>query len=272
MTKGLVVLNFIRPFIVFCFALFFVLKAYGNTDSDDMSTAIAQANNPLAHLKAFNIQNYYYPDLSNLNTTGNTAWLRYAQPIDRFLIRASLSIQTLPVAANGARQTGSGDFNIFAAYLLNTANPQVSLGIGPMLVAPTASPSLLGAGKWQGGVAVVYFNATSALFQYGGLLTYQVDFAGSQSRMHTSILALQPFAILQIGKGYYLRSAPIWTDNFVSRTGVIPLSIGIGKVFKKDTIVYNLFIEPQFAAWHQGIAQPLTQIFAGLNMQFYSGE
>jgi hypothetical protein len=263
-------LIFHRILIIIFIYLLFCIEIYADTNVDNISTAIAQANNPLANLKAFNVQNYYYSDISGFNTTGDIFWLRYAQPIDNFLIRASLPIQTFPVTANGARQTGTGDFNIFATYLLNTKNPQVSFGIGSLLVAPTASPSSLGAGKWQGGVAIVYFNATSNIFQYGELLTYQADFAGNQSRLHTSIAALQPFAILQIGKGYYLRSAPIWTDDFINHTGVIPLSLGIGKVFKKDKTVYNIFIEPQIAVWHQGIAQPLMQIYAGLNIQFYS--
>ncbi len=249
--------------------LFLFVKSVFAADSTDMSAALAQANNPLANLKAFNIQNYYYPSISNFDTTGDTAWLRYAQPIDKFLIRASLPFQMFPVSANGARQTGVSDFNIFATYLFDTGNPNVNIGAGPLLVVPTASPSSVGAGKWQGGLAVIYFNSTSAIFQFGGLLTYQADFAGNQDRQHTSIAALQPFAFFQLGKGYYLRSAPIWTANFISHTDVIPLSLGIGKVFKVGKTVYNIFIEPQFAVSHHGPGQPLAQIFAGLNMQFY---
>ena len=41
----------------------------------------AQANNPLADFKAFNLQNYYVPELSELDgQNANTFWLRYAQP------------------------------------------------------------------------------------------------------------------------------------------------------------------------------------------------
>jgi len=236
---------------------------------DNPANEITQANNPLANLKAFNLQNYFYPTISGFNTTGDTAWLRYAQPIDKFLIRASLPIQTFPVSQNGARQTGTGDFNIFAVYTFDTGNSNVSAGIGPLLVAPTASPTLLGAGKWQGGLAGVYYNASSKVFQYGGLVTYQADFAGQQNRQHTSILTAQPFAFYQLGKGLYLRSAPIWTFNFYNNTGVIPLSLGVGKIVKVNKTVYNFFIEPQFAVYHHGLGQPTSQIYAGLNMQFY---
>lgn len=125
----------------------------------DTSSDLVQANNPIANIKAFNIQNYYYSNLSNFNTSGDTVWLRYAQPIGQFLIRASMPFQNFPTDLS--HPTGTGDFNIFAAYLLNTGNSSVSLGIGPLLVAPTASPSVLGNGQWQGGLALVYFNGSS---------------------------------------------------------------------------------------------------------------
>lgn len=229
---------------------------------------LAQANNPLANMRALNFQNYYYPDISGFNQTGDTFWIRYAQPVNKFLVRASMPFTSYPVTQS-IKKTGSSDFNIFAAYTMDTGNSAVSAGIGPLLVAPTASPTSLGAGKWQGGLAAVYFNANSAKFQYGGLLTYQVDFAGQKDRPHTSIMALQPFAFLQVSHGVYFRAAPIMLFNFVSNTRVVPLSLGIGKVIKSGKTVYNLFVEPQFSVSYNGPGQPLTQIYAGLNMQFY---
>lgn len=135
---------------------------------------LAQANNPLADMTALNFQNYYYPEISGLSQTGDTFWIRYAQPIDKFLLRASMPFTSYPISPS-MKKSGSGDFNAFAAYLLDTGNPAVSAGIGPLVVAPTAKPSTLGAGKWQGGLAAVYFNASSTKIQYGGLVTYQTD-------------------------------------------------------------------------------------------------
>lgn len=230
---------------------------------------IAQANNPLANLKALNIQNYYMPNISGTDTSGDIFWLRYAQPLGKFLIRASIPFQTFPVGLNGSRQTGTSDFNIFALYTFDTGNPSVSTGIGPLLVAPTASPSILGAGKWQGGLAGVYYNASSRLIQYGGLVTYQADFAGNQTRQHTNILDIQPFLFIQLGHGLYLRTAPVWTFNFISSTNNLPVSLGIGKIVKMNKTVYNFFIEPQVSAYHKGLGQPTTQIYAAVNIQFY---
>lgn len=245
--------------------LLFLFISPTSVNADELS----QANNPLANMQAFNIQNYYYPKISGYDPTGDTFWLRYAQPVDKFLVRASMPVSSYPITPTTTK-SGLGDFNLFATYLINTGNPAISAGIGPLVVAPSANPSELGSGKWQGGVAVVYFNASSTKMQYGGLLTYQTDFAGPQNRAHTSVMAIQPFGFLQLVHGYYLRTAPIWTFDFKNDNHVIPLSLGAGKVIKAGKTVYNLFIEPQFSVSTKGMAQPTKQIYAGFNMQFYT--
>lgn len=227
-----------------------------------------QANNPLANLTALNFQNYSITDISQNKQSGNTTWVRFVKPIGKFLVRASLPYTTMPISRT-KKDSGLSDFNIFAVYTFDTGNPSVSFGIGPMLVAPTASPSILGAGKWQGGVATVYFNGSSNVFQFGGLLTYQADFAGQRSRNHTSILAFQPFGFIQLGKGVYLRTAPVWSFDLINDTHVIPIGLGLGKVIKSGKTVYNVFVEPQISASTKGSGYPRKQIYAALNLQFY---
>ena len=63
--------------------------------------AAAQANNPLADIRAFNIQNYYIGEFTGLpDVSGNQFVLRYAQPVSLgntdWLIRASRR-EALPV-------------------------------------------------------------------------------------------------------------------------------------------------------------------------------
>jgi hypothetical protein len=45
----------------------------------------------------------------------------------------------------------------------------------------------------------------------------------------------------------------------------------VGKVIPTEKVVYNLFVEPQFAMALRGVGQPSVQIFAGLNMQLKVG-
>jgi len=240
--------------------------------AQEEDNSAAQANNPLANMTAFNLQNYYMGDLSGTDETANQFWLRFAKPISigdtSWLMRASLPINTFPTSPNGDKKTGVGDLNIFAAYLIDTGNPAVSFGFGPQITMPTASNDALGSEKWSAGFANVLFNASSAKFQYGYLLTWQASFAGDDDRSDVNMGAFQPFAFYQLGQGTYLRAAPIWQYNFENNDYNVPLGIGIGQVLKKDKTVYNIFIEPQFSVAHEGTGQALWQVFIGFNMQF----
>ncbi|MFJ1269873.1 hypothetical protein ACD661_15025 [Legionella lytica] len=156
-----------------------------------------------------------------------------------------MPITTYPISAFN-KKSGSGDFNALATYLFDTGNPSVSAGVGPLIAAPTANPSELGSGKWQGGLTAVYFNAESVKIQYGGLVTYQTDFAGAHNRTHTSLMAIQPFGFIQLGKGFYLRSAPIWVFDFKNDRHAIPLGMGLGKVIQSGKTVLTCLLSHSF--------------------------
>ncbi len=239
--------------------------------SDGAATSSApssvDANNPLAEFRAFNIHNYYIPSLTDLdNQNANTFWLRYAQPVNGWLFRASLPVQRVPAGASGST-SGLGDFSAFATYLFDTGDPAVSFGVGPQIVAPTASEDATGTGKWQAGLAATYFNAKSSTLQWGGLITWQASVAGDSDRDDTSLLALQPFVILQMGKGWYLRSTAIAAFNLETDSYNVPIGLGVGKVIPAGKMVFNVFAEPQFTILDRGAGQPETQLFIGFNTQ-----
>ena len=141
------------------------------------------------------------------------------------------------------------------------------MGIGPIVSFPTATHSTLGSGKWQAGATFVMFIAKSSIFQAGSLITWQISFAGDDDRKQAHSAAFQPFFFWQLGKGLYLRSAPIWFWNIQSGEYHIPFSIGIGKVVKVGRTIFNIFIEPQYSFMHKG-TQPQFQVFTGINLQF----
>lgn len=233
----------------------------------------AQANNPLANMKAFNVHNYYIGDLTESKKDANQLWMRYAQPVSigktNWLVRGSLPINSFPTPPDNRKETGIGDFNIFAAYLLDIGKPGVTFGVGPLLNLPTATVDALGSEKYSAGIANVLFNASSRKFQYGYLLTWQGSFAGNDKRNDVSLGAFQPFGMMQLGKGTYLRTTGIWFYNFDSDSYSVPLGIGVGQVFKKGKTVFNVFIEPQYSVFDDGPGLPKWQVFVGLNTQFY---
>lgn len=232
----------------------------------------AQANNPLANTTAFNLQNYYIGELTESEDDANQFWFRYAKPFSvgesSWLLRASLPVNSFPTPSSGKNETGLGDLNLFSAYLIDTGNPAVSFGFGPQLSIPTASKDYLGSDKWSAGLVNVLFNANSAKFQYGYLLSWQHSIAGEDDRPDVNVAALQPFAFYQLGNGTYLRLAPIWAFNLENDNYSVPMGVGLGKVIKKGKIVYNIFVEPQFSIADQGSGQPKWQVFVGLNLQF----
>jgi len=243
----------------------------GVADSGGHAEAAAQANNPLANLKAFNLHNYYIAELTGTGESANQFWLRYAQPIGTpigdWLIRASLPINRFPVGDDS--ESGLGDGNVFAAYLIDTGNPARSFGVGPLLGAPTATDDALGTGQWSAGVATVLFDATNPVVQWGALVTYQHKFAGSDRAPDVNLLAVQPFGFVQLGSGFYLRNVGIWTFNLQTGDFSIPVGLGLGKVFKVGSTVLNAFVEPQYSVATDGPGQPEFQVFTGFNMQFY---
>jgi hypothetical protein len=232
----------------------------------EIDAEAANANNPLANMVSFNIQNYYVAELYGTDESSNTAWLRFVKPFGKWLMRASLPISTVPVGGGQDPVSGLGDFNVFVAYLLSDPSSPKQVGVGPLLVAPTATDDVLGSDVWQAGAAAVYFNATSPVVQWGGLVTYQTDFAGDGG--DTSVAVMQPFLFVQLGKGLYTGMAPLWVFNIEDSAYNVPLGIRLGKVVKAGDTVFNMFVEPQFTILHKGIGQPELQIFMGFNMQF----
>jgi hypothetical protein len=95
--------------------------------------------------------------------------------------------------------------------------------------------------------------------------------SGDSNKPKTQFIAAQPFLFLQLGKGYYVRSAPIWFFDIEQPTYNVPVGLGAGKVIPTEKVIFNLLIEPPFAMALRGIGQPAVQIFAGINMQFKTG-
>ncbi|NDR58746.1 hypothetical protein [Aliiruegeria sabulilitoris] len=238
---------------------------------DDAGANLAQANNPLAAFNTLNFQNQYNGSLTGLDdTTSNSFFLRGALPVSAFggdwLVRATLPVNKIPVP--GESVTGIGDFNVFAAYLIDTGNPTLSFGIGPQITAPTAAEDETGSGKWSAGLANVLFNFKNPNFQWGYLLTWQASFAGDEDRADVNNAAFQPLVIAQLGKGWYARSTAIWTYDFETDNYNVPLGLGLGKVIKTDRAIVNVFVEPQYSVASSGDGLPEWGVFAGVNFQF----
>ncbi len=232
------------------------------------------ANNPLTPKITINLQDYFTPDLNREpGRRSNQFLLRGILPVDTFgvpqLVRVTLPALTNPTFPNGSA-TGLGDFSVYDLFVLPVHG--VTLAVGPVLVAPTATSIDTGAGKWQAGGAV-FAVAEHPWGVSAGLVTYQHSFAGDPSRATAQTLTAQPIFTYNLPLAFYLRSTGIWSFDLggARHTSVIPLGFGLGKVWTVGKLTLNLFAEPQYSVIRSGVGVPVWQIFAGFNLQIALG-
>lgn len=235
------------------------------------SPAAAQqnvANNPLTDIPAIQVQNYLQPVLSGLPGGGfDQPYLRGIVPHDTFgrrqLMRVSLATGTTAWGPAGT-ESGLGDLTLFDVPLFQLDNAK--MGIGPLVILPTATSPALGERKWQAGAQGV----VSAPYAWGlaaALVAYQQAFDSS-----TRSLTIQPFLFYNLIDGFYLRTSGITTIDFGRQAAVVPVGLGIGRVLQLGTgNVLNMYLEPQYSVVQSGLGQPSFQVFAGFNIQFPPG-
>ena len=236
-----------------------------------LSPAAAQqnvANNPLTDIPAIQVQNYLQPVMSGQPVSGaDQPFLRGILPHDTFgwpqLLRASLATGTTVWGPAGT-ESGLGDLTLFDVPLFQLANAK--LGIGPLLIVPTATSPALGERKWQAGAQAV----VSAPYDWGlvaALVAYQQAFDSSARS-----LTVQPFLFYNLTDGFYVRSSGITSIDFGRQTAVVPVGLGLGRVKRlNDGNVLNMYLEPQYSVVQSGTGQPAFQVFAGFNIQFPPG-
>ena len=254
-------------------AALFCLAGTAGAQEKPAEPDAAQANNPLAQFTAFNVHNYYIGELTETDKKdGNQFWMRFAKPFSigktSWIMRASLPINTFPVAPTLAHETGLGDLNIFAAGLINVGNPTLSFGVGPQVTMPTATKDALGSEKWSVGLVNTLFSFASRKIQYGYLLSWQASVAGPDDRADVNLGTFQPFVFYQLGRGRYLRSSAVSVYNFEDSTYTVPVGLGFGQVIPSKKAVFNAFIEFQYSIADKGAGYARWQIFFALNTQF----
>lgn len=230
---------------------------------------IAKSNNPLADLNQISFHDYITMHQRGTTEVSNTMNLRGVMVAGRQIIRATIPFTTIPADNKMGYNSGLGDIQLFDAIRFTKDGASTDLALGPMLVFPTGSNDYLGTGKWQAGGAFIIMHHIPGGSILGTLLTYQHSFAGQADRADVSVLAFQPALTFNIAAGLYARSAgATWTFDFENHRSFVPLGLGVGKVFRADHTMVNIFIEPQLTVYSEGAGQPAYQVFFGLNLQW----
>src|SRR5262245_24057477 len=132
---------------------------------------------------------------------------------------------------NGPTNAGVGDLTWLTLFLLGSSKTWGTLGMGPVLVFPTASHTEMGNGKYQAGPALGYVNKAVRGWHFALLLQQYFSYAGNPQRSRINQLTLQPFVTKLLPNSWYVETQPIITLDFVKGTSSVPVNLVVGKLF-----------------------------------------
>ncbi len=229
-----------------------------------------KAANPLADLMSFPFQNNLNMNYGEYNRNMNVLNIQPVIPFagGKLITRTIIPIVRIPDFGNetGKLSSGLGDI-VFTAFYV-PASKGLMWGIGPVIELPTGG-SQRGTQKWSAGPSLVLL-AQPGEWTFGALINNTWSFAGNSDRDKVNHMLINLFVVRQLGKGWYLNSAPIitadWTGEAEDRW-IVPLGAGGGKVIvvggklplNLQTQLYYNVVRPDFGPQWQWRVQ--LQIF-----------
>jgi hypothetical protein len=219
-------------------------KPAGTTPEKDAAAEEAteelakKAQNPIANLISVPFQNNTNFGVGPVDRTQNVLNIQPVIPLSiskdwLVITRTIVPVIYQPAPPQGGRGTfGLGDINPQFYFVPNTKS-NITWGVGPTFVFPTATNQVLGQGKWSIGPTAGIV-VTSGPFVFGAVANNVWSFAGDGNRANVSQLLFQPFINYNLDKGWYLISSPILTANWEASGGnqwTVPFGGGFGRVF-----------------------------------------
>ncbi|HEY6418112.1 MAG TPA: hypothetical protein VIX59_03830 [Candidatus Binataceae bacterium] len=241
-----------------------------------------EVEDPTAILTQLQFQDLYTPRNFQTSAQTNTIQLRPIVPIEAFsefpfqqVIRPTFQVQSIARSSSSSTITEFGDMQLLDLFVSNWPNPKETgfgWGIGPTFVFPTGRDSGAGDHAWEAGpaAAVVYRGVPHLLL--GFLFQNPISFAyTNSSATPKSYLEFQPRISYTFGRGWYVKSSDsTWTVNW--RHGgstTIPISFGIGRVWKVEGLQLNPWVTGEWTAYRQYTKiTPMYTVRFGLTLLF----
>src|SRR5437870_6165581 len=205
---------------------------------------VKQTQNPVADLISVPLQNNFNFGTGSKDRTVYVGNIQPVIPIKlgddwNLITRTIMPIINQPSLFPGmSSATGLGDIN--PTFFVSPAKSgEMIWGVGPTFTLPTATDSLLGAGKFSMGPAAVALTIQGH-WVVGALANNQWSVAGWGKNNVNSFL-LQPFVNYNLPDHWYLVSAPIMTANWAAAKAgdvwTVPLGGGFGKLFRLGEVL-----------------------------------
>jgi len=247
-------------------------------------TLAEEFSDPLTSLPQIFVQDAYTPSSFGTEAAANRVIVRAIVPrIPRFsllpfvqLIRPSIQLVSVPTGRGRGTTTAFGDFQIFDLLALPWPGRSSGLymGVGPVMIFPTATDDRAGQGAWQVGPAFGAIYKGLPGFIFGALVQNPISFAYTAGdRPAVSTLIVQPIALAYLGKGFYVKSGDAaWTMGWRAGTAtVLPISLGLGWVHVREGGLppINLFVSGEWTAYRdRAPVAPQTTVRFGLTVAF----
>ena len=208
-----------------------------------------ELTNPLADLITLPVQVNFDRDLGPADR--GTRTVTNVQPVIPFSLSEEwnlISRTIIPIVYQDdvlpglGSQFGLGDVNLslFFSPKAPTAGG-VIWGVGPVMLLPTATDSLLGGRKWGAGPAGVVLT-TRGSWTVGALANHVWSFAGDDARQDISNTFVQPFLAYTWPNAWTLSVQSESSYNWKSEQWSIPINVSVSKLVRIGRLPVSLAV------------------------------
>jgi hypothetical protein len=206
-----------------------------------------ELSNPLADLMTIPIQMNYDHDIGPLDDGSKLQ--TNIQPVIPFKLNVDwnlISRTIVPViyqddiVPGAGSQFGLGDINL--SLFFSPREPTsggLIWGVGPVLLLPTATDSLLGAKKWGAGPAAVALTMRGP-WTVGLLANHVWSYAGDSDRQDISNTFAQPFAAYTWPNAWTFSVQSESTYNWKTEKWSVPVNVAVSKLVRWGKLPVSL--------------------------------
>ena len=159
--------------------------------------------------------------------------------------RTDLTVIHQPGTEPGQGGTfGFGD-TVFEAFVSPPSTEALIWGVGPLILFPTASADVLGAGKWGMGPTAAAIYSTGP-WELGLLVNNVWSFAGDRTRPPVKEMSIDQDIQYSWPSGWYLTYGPTITADWTASSSdrwTVPVGAGVGKALEIGELALNLQVE-----------------------------